>query len=133
MVSGDAIAAMRASVALIDAAELASLVHRSLKSVRVDSIRRPETLPPRYIIPGTRKLLWRLEDVKEWMDEISIVEAERLRIEQQRRNGVPRDGTSWRSTRWPSFRRSAVGRPPRWLSARLAVGSRPVRPSAAVV
>lgn len=62
---------------LINATRLAQLLGRSEQMVRVDASRRPQTLPPRFVIPGMRKLLWRMRDVREWMDELSAAEAAR--------------------------------------------------------
>lgn len=61
----------------IDASYLGKLIGRSTKSIRVDVTRRPDTLPPRFIIPGTRKVLWRVKDVRDWMDGIAELEIER--------------------------------------------------------
>ena len=44
---------------------------RKASTIRVDVTRRPETLPPRWHIPGTRLVRWRLGDVVEWMRENS--------------------------------------------------------------
>lgn len=62
---------------LIDASELGKLIGRSTTTVKIDVSRRPETLPPRFIIPGTRKVMWRVKDVREWMEAIADEEKER--------------------------------------------------------
>lgn len=49
--------------------ELSVLLRRAVDTIRSDARRRPETLPPRIIIPGTSKLLWLEEDVANWMKE----------------------------------------------------------------
>ncbi len=49
--------------------ELSVLLRRAVDTIRSDARRRPETLPPRIIIPGTSKLLWLEEDVINWMKE----------------------------------------------------------------
>jgi len=49
--------------------ELSVLLRRAVDTIRSDARRRPETLPPRIIIPGTSKLLWLEEDVDNWMKE----------------------------------------------------------------
>lgn len=49
--------------------ELSVLLRRAVDTIRSDARRRPETLPPRIIIPGTSKLLWLEDDVIEWMKE----------------------------------------------------------------
>lgn len=49
--------------------DLARILHRSVKTVRSDVTRRPETLPPRVRVPGGRKVLWRAQDVASWLEE----------------------------------------------------------------
>jgi hypothetical protein len=49
--------------------ELSVLLRRAVDTIRSDARRRPETLPPRVVIPGTSKLLWLEEDVVNWMKE----------------------------------------------------------------
>lgn len=60
----------------INASELGKLIGRSTKSIMVDACRRPETLPPRFRIPGTRRLMWRVVDVREWMNALAAIQAE---------------------------------------------------------
>ena len=71
--------------------ELGKIIGRSTKSIQVDATRRPETLPPRFVIPGTRKVRWRICDVKDWMDGLVQVEQDRREIEREftRRMGLP--------------------------------------------
>ena len=47
---------------------LVPLVHRSLATIKVDARRRPESLPPRLVIPGSSKALWLETDVLAWLD-----------------------------------------------------------------
>lgn len=61
----------------IDASYLGKLIGRSTKSIMVDVSQRPETLPPRLVIPGSRKVLWRVVDVREWMQALADMEKER--------------------------------------------------------
>ena len=49
--------------------ELSVLLRRAVDTIRSDARRRPDTLPPRIVIPGTTKLLWLEEDVANWMKE----------------------------------------------------------------
>jgi hypothetical protein len=49
--------------------ELSVLLRRAVDTIRSDARRRPDTLPPRVVIPGTSKLLWLEEDVVNWMKE----------------------------------------------------------------
>ena len=48
-------------------AELGKLLHKKEATIRVDSHRRPESLPPRLDIPSSRKLLWLETDVIDWL------------------------------------------------------------------
>ncbi len=47
--------------------DIAKLLHRTVRTVRADATRRPETMPPRLEIEGTRRLLWLESDVLEWL------------------------------------------------------------------
>jgi hypothetical protein len=47
--------------------ELAILLKRKPDTIRSDARRRPNTLPPRIVIPGTTKMLWLEEDVASWI------------------------------------------------------------------
>jgi len=49
---------------------LAPLLHRAVSTIRVDARRKPDSLPPRWMPPGTRKLLWIEEDVIAWMNAL---------------------------------------------------------------
>lgn len=52
---------------LLDLQELAGLLGRSVETIRKDLRRRPEAVPPRLLLPGTRLLRWRLVDVTSWL------------------------------------------------------------------
>lgn len=54
--------------------ELAILLKRKPDTIRSDARRRPDTLPPRIIIPGTSKLIWLEEDVANWIKDRRDVE-----------------------------------------------------------
>jgi hypothetical protein len=57
------------TIKTIGVEELSTLLRRAVETIRSDARRRPETLPPRIVIPGTTKLLWLEEDVLAWMKE----------------------------------------------------------------
>ena len=57
------------TIKTLGAEELSVLLRRAVDTIRSDARRRPETLPPRIVIPGTSKLLWLEEDVVNWMKE----------------------------------------------------------------
>lgn len=46
---------------------LASKIHKSVTSIRSDVTRNPKSLPPICRLPGTKRLLWREEDVARWV------------------------------------------------------------------
>lgn len=47
--------------------DLAKILHRSPVTIRVDVSRRPETLPPRLVMPGSNRVIWAESDVNEWL------------------------------------------------------------------
>ena len=53
---------------IVGIAYLAPLVGRAESTIRVDVSRRPETLPPRLIIPGSSKVMWLESDVLAWIN-----------------------------------------------------------------
>ena len=46
---------------------LAALIHKSPSSIRSDASRNPDALPPICRLPGNKRLLFRLEDVRSWL------------------------------------------------------------------
>ena len=54
---------------LIGIDELSLMLDRSTNTLRVDSTRRPETLPPRVKLPGSRRILFKIGDVRKWIDD----------------------------------------------------------------
>lgn len=62
------------SIKTLGVEELAVLLRRKPDTIRSDARRRPNTLPPRIVIPGTTKLLWLEEDVADWIKERREVE-----------------------------------------------------------
>lgn len=53
---------------LLDLDDLATLVGLSDNTFYKLTAKRPEVLPPRVLLPATRKILFRREDVKKWLD-----------------------------------------------------------------
>ena len=53
---------------IVGIAYLAPLLHRAESTIRVDVSRRPETLPPRLVIPGSSKVMWLESDVLTWIN-----------------------------------------------------------------
>ena len=60
---------MNAAVKTIRIEELSEILHRSVTSIASDVTRRPESLPPRLLIPNSRTVLWRMIDVERWLED----------------------------------------------------------------
>ncbi|SIN84911.1 hypothetical protein SAMN05444168_0853 [Paraburkholderia phenazinium] len=54
---------------LLTVDQLAACIHKSAASIRSDATRNPRSLPPICRLPGTKRLLWRVEDVEQWLAE----------------------------------------------------------------
>lgn len=54
---------------LLKVADLAKILHKSEGTIRHDICRNPDGLPPRLELPGSHRILWRLETVLEWLDK----------------------------------------------------------------
>lgn len=58
--------------ALLTIDDLSDCIHKSVTSIRSDVTRNPLSLPPICRLPGTKRLLWRAEDVERWLaDHVS--------------------------------------------------------------
>ena len=51
----------------IGTAELAALLHKTEKTIKKDVSVAPWRLPPRVLIPGSRRVMWLRETVIEWL------------------------------------------------------------------
>lgn len=49
--------------------DLAVILGKSPLTIRVDVSRRPRTLPPRLIMPGSNRVIWAEADVLKWLNE----------------------------------------------------------------
>ena len=47
---------------------LVPLLRRKIITIKLDAYRKPESLPPRLLIPGSTKLLWLETDVLDWIN-----------------------------------------------------------------
>lgn len=57
---------------LLTVDDLSDCIHKSVTSIRSDVTRNPLSLPPICRLPGTKRLLWRAEDVERWLaDHVS--------------------------------------------------------------
>ncbi|HCF3677929.1 DNA-binding protein [Pseudomonas aeruginosa] len=55
--------------ALLTVDQLSIYLQKSVASIRSDVTRNPLALPPICRLPGTKRLLWRVEDVEQWLAE----------------------------------------------------------------
>lgn len=81
--------------------DLAELIHKSAASIRSDASRNPRALPPICRLPGTKRLLWREEDVANWLEQHVTAPANSPRADTteppQRRRGRPTNAERIRS------------------------------------
>jgi len=47
---------------------IAELLGMELSTIKVDARRKPESLPPRLVLPGHKKLRWIEADVLDWLN-----------------------------------------------------------------
>lgn len=52
---------------LLTVEQLAQVLHKTPSSVRSDASRNSKSLPPICRLPGSKRLLWRAEDVRNWI------------------------------------------------------------------
>lgn len=57
--------------------ELSVLLRRAPGTIRVDVSRRPHTLPPTLRLGGSKKVMWLLSDVEEWIQAQSRIAKEK--------------------------------------------------------
>jgi hypothetical protein len=76
---------------LISVEELSAYIRKTVSSIRSDATRNPQSLPPICRLPGTKRLLWRVEDVDRWLEEhvefpVAVQDA---LLPQERKRGRP--------------------------------------------
>jgi len=75
---------------LLDLQQLAAVLHRPASTILSDRTRNPAAVPPAIRAPGTRRLLWREQDVERWLDtHVEKREVEQLEPGRPRRVGRP--------------------------------------------
>lgn len=57
---------------------IAKLLGVSVSTIKIDVSRKPESLPPRLVIPGRRALRWVKADVAMWLDSFRPKEKVKL-------------------------------------------------------
>lgn len=50
----------------LDINQLSSEIHLAVKTIRTTLVRNPTALPPRLLIPGSKRLIWLRTDIVEW-------------------------------------------------------------------
>ena len=79
--------------ALLTVDQLSQYLHKSVASIRSDATRNPQSLPPICRLPGTKRLLWRMEDVERWLaahvEGMSIASAIAVPDQHRPRRGRP--------------------------------------------
>lgn len=76
---------------LLSVEQLAVFLHKSVASIRSDATRNPQSLPPICRLPGTKRLLWRAEDVDSWLQQYVTKSAGSIDIVlEPRKRGRPR-------------------------------------------
>lgn len=80
---------------LLAVEQLAHLIHKSPASIRSDASRNLNALPPICRLPGSKRLLWRRQDVMAWIAQFvqaspSKPQSAVLMQEVPRRRGRPR-------------------------------------------
>ncbi|HCR1545796.1 TPA: DNA-binding protein [Pseudomonas aeruginosa] len=75
--------------ALLTVDQLSTYLHKSVASIRSDVTRNPQALPPLCRLPGTKRLLWRVEDVERWLAEHVVVAAVAIPASAEPRRGRP--------------------------------------------
>jgi hypothetical protein len=75
---------------LLGVDQLADLLHRAPHTIRLDACRAPHRLPPICRLPGYNRLLWRPQDVEEWI--AAAVTPPEVTAPLPRRRGRPRKG-----------------------------------------
>lgn len=79
--------------ALLTVDQLSQYLHKSVASIRSDATRNPQSLPPICRLPGTKRLLWRIEDVERWLaahvEGMSIAAAIAVSDQHRPRRGRP--------------------------------------------
>ena len=70
---------MTDGIKTMTAEDLAPILQRTVRTIREDLRRRPETLPPNIKIPGSKCVIWLEEDVKSWLEKFRVVTRHKIR------------------------------------------------------
>jgi predicted DNA-binding transcriptional regulator AlpA len=69
----------RENMKTLDIKQIAEILHKAVSTIYEDIRRRPNSLPPRLVVPGSAKLLWLESDVADWIDKCRQKKAGRPR------------------------------------------------------
>lgn len=74
---------------LLTLSEVADLLRVRPKTLHYNKSQHPERVPPWIRLPGFRSPLWRLEDVRAWIEQgVAGGEKERAHLEEMRQEGL---------------------------------------------
>ena len=74
---------------LLTIEEVADLLRVRPKTIHHNKSQHPERVPPWIRLPGFRSALWRLKDVRAWIEQgVADGEKERTQIEEMRQEGL---------------------------------------------
>lgn len=74
---------------LLTLSEVADLLRVRPKTVHYNKSQHPERVPPWIRLPGFRSPLWRLKDVRAWIEQgVAGGEKERAHLEEMRQEGL---------------------------------------------
>jgi predicted DNA-binding transcriptional regulator AlpA len=57
------------NIKTIGVEELSALIFRAVPTIKNDLYRKPNSLPPRIVMPGSKKLVWLEADVVAWLEK----------------------------------------------------------------
>lgn len=104
---------------------LSILLERTVDTLQADRCRKPESLPPACVIPGTRNPIWLLDDVLTWLashrEAPAVVTADQSRAPAR---SVPANSFRRRPTKVEQAEAAAVGLTVREFRARAVEGAK---------
>lgn len=95
--------------ALLTVEQLSAYIHKSVTSIRSDVTRNPASLPPICRLPGTKRLLWRIEDVEGWLALHVRGEAASIVVSPATDNSKPKRGRPTKAEQVARQRQATVG------------------------
>jgi len=60
---------MDSPIEILNISQLAAMLHKSPSTVATEASTRPDKLPPRLCLPGSRRVLWLRTDVEDWINK----------------------------------------------------------------